>query len=134
MTGIIIKDNNITLKLTRLRHKPIKDLERKLILNKDIGKRQLYLSRAGIKKWVIYNRAAYISVQVMDRVDADKARELEVPAYNLIAKAAERTADQIEYLERFQFYETAKNAFAVVQTNDYSLYANCIITKGVIPK
>lgn len=41
--------------------------ERKLILNKDIGKRQLYLSRAGIKKWVIYNRAAYISVQAMDR-------------------------------------------------------------------
>lgn len=73
-------------------------------------------------------------VQVMDRVDADKARGLEVPAYNLIANAAQRTTDQIEYVERFRFYELAKNSFAVVQTNDFSLYANCIITKGVIPK
>jgi L-fucose mutarotase len=73
-------------------------------------------------------------VQVMDRVISDKDKGLEVPAYKLIAEASGRYPHQIEYVERFKFYDLAKSAFAVVQTNDFSLYANCIITKGVIPK
>jgi hypothetical protein len=51
-----------------------KSYERKLILNPELpgpgpglGKRQLYLSRAGIKKWIIYNMAAHVSVQTIDR-------------------------------------------------------------------
>lgn len=39
---------------------------------------------------------------------------------------------QIARIERFAFYERAKNCFAVVATSDRRLYANLILTKGVI--
>lgn len=39
---------------------------------------------------------------------------------------------QITSLERFAFYECARNAFGVVQTGDRRLYANLILRKGVI--
>lgn len=35
-------------------------------------------------------------------------------------------------LERFAFYERAKNAYAVIATGESALYANVIIKKGVI--
>jgi L-fucose mutarotase len=69
---------------------------------------------------------------VMDRVDSDKLRNLHVPAYDSIASVAGDFSDKIHYMERFQFYDCAKSAFAVIQTDDRSLYANVIISKGVL--
>jgi L-fucose mutarotase len=37
-----------------------------------------------------------------------------------------------EYIERFQFYERAKNAYAIVATGETALYANIILKKGVV--
>ncbi|MBS4195580.1 RbsD/FucU family protein [Lederbergia citri] len=37
-----------------------------------------------------------------------------------------------EYVERFAFYERAKNAYAIVATGEKELYANIILKKGVI--
>ena len=71
-------------------------------------------------------------VVVMDRVASDKEKGLQVPAYGLLAKEAQMTVDQLDYVERFAFYEAAKTAFCVIQTSDRSLYANCIIYKGVV--
>ncbi len=39
---------------------------------------------------------------------------------------------KIGRLERFSFYERAKTCFAIVATSDRRLYANIILTKGVI--
>ena len=39
---------------------------------------------------------------------------------------------KIARIERFAFYERAKTCFAVVATSDRRLYANIILTKGVI--
>lgn len=39
---------------------------------------------------------------------------------------------QFEQLERFEFYERAKKAYAVIATGESALYANIIIKKGVI--
>ena len=39
---------------------------------------------------------------------------------------------KIENVERFAFYERARKAFAVVATSEESLYANIILTKGVV--
>ena len=39
---------------------------------------------------------------------------------------------QIGRIERFAFYERAKTCFAIVATGDRRLYANIILTKGVI--
>jgi L-fucose mutarotase len=36
------------------------------------------------------------------------------------------------FIERFEFYERAKNAFAVVATSEKELYANIILKKGVV--
>lgn len=41
-------------------------------------------------------------------------------------------AVQIDRIERFGFYERAKTCFAIVATGDRRLYANIILTKGVI--
>ncbi|MBV7387768.1 L-fucose mutarotase [Pasteurellaceae bacterium TAE3-ERU1] len=39
----------------------------------------------------------------------------------------------IERLERFTFYERAKNAYAIVYTGELSKYGNIILKKGVTP-
>ena len=39
----------------------------------------------------------------------------------------------IERVERFAFYERAKNAFAVVMTGETVKYGNIVLKKGVIP-
>jgi len=39
---------------------------------------------------------------------------------------------KVTNIERFAFYERAKNAFAVVATSEEALYANVILTKGVV--
>jgi len=39
---------------------------------------------------------------------------------------------KIARIERFGFYERAKTCFAIVATSDRRLYANIILTKGVI--
>ena len=71
-------------------------------------------------------------IAVMDRVPRDKERKLHVPAYAAIGEASKRDVSSLDYVERFKFYEQAKNAFVVIQTNDPTLYANMIIYKGVI--
>ncbi len=42
-------------------------------------------------------------------------------------------APQIQFIERFAFYERAKNAFAVVLTGETRKYGNIILKKGVTP-
>lgn len=37
-----------------------------------------------------------------------------------------------ESIERFKFYERAKNAYAVVMTGESAIYANIILQKGVV--
>ena len=40
--------------------------------------------------------------------------------------------DQLKEIERFDFYERAKKAYCIVATSEGALYANAILTKGVI--
>ena len=37
-----------------------------------------------------------------------------------------------EYIERFAFYERAKQAYAVIATGEMALYANIILKKGIV--
>ena len=51
--------------------------------------------------------------------------------YKRIVK--EREGDHnIEMIERFEFYERAKKAYAIVATGETALYANIILKKGVV--
>lgn len=53
--------------------------------------------------------------------------------YNIIIKY-EPSFKEFEYIDRFSFYEKAKNAYACIATGETSIYACLIITKGVIIK
>eukprot|EP01041_Mallomonas_annulata_P000988 gene988-1934_t len=69
------------------------------------------------------------AVIVMDRVQSDKDKNLDVPAYSALKESAHC---DLHFMERFEFYEAAKKTFCVIQTNDSALYANVIIFKGVL--
>ncbi|QTH44680.1 L-fucose mutarotase [Cohnella sp. LGH] len=53
-------------------------------------------------------------------------------AYGEIIEARTGLTAPFEEVERFAFYERAKNAYAIVATGEGALYANLILKKGVI--
>ncbi|XP_026164739.1 fucose mutarotase [Mastacembelus armatus] len=72
---------------------------------------------------------------VMDLVDSDKQRCVAVPAWDTYTQLLAQVGCQspLEKVERFDFYERAKKAYAVVATGETALYGNIILKKGVIP-
>jgi L-fucose mutarotase len=52
--------------------------------------------------------------------------------YQEIIHKHELLEEPFEYVERFEFYERAKRAYAIVATGEGALYANIILKKGVI--
>jgi L-fucose mutarotase len=51
--------------------------------------------------------------------------------YRQIIQSYEKFSD-FEYVERFAFYERARRAYAVVATSETAVYANIILTKGLV--
>ncbi len=51
--------------------------------------------------------------------------------YRAIVARYEPSA-QIEFVERFAFYDRARAAYAVLATGESALYANVILRKGVV--
>lgn len=54
------------------------------------------------------------------------------PTYRQIIQKYEPNFKDFDYLERFAFYERAKQAYAVIATSETALYANIILKKGVV--
>ena len=69
-------------------------------------------------------------MQVMkgDNVETPIWREYE----SVVSKYDGRGERAFEEVERFEFYEQAKTAYAIVATGESALYANMILQKGVI--
>lgn len=63
--------------------------------------------------------------------DKDLATPI-IEVFQATLDAAEKKPVSMERVERFQFYERAKKAFAIVATGETALYGNIILTKGVI--
>ena len=71
------------------------------------------------------------NVYLMDKTAQDK--DLDVPIWDEYRKiAAEHTDKEPVFLERFEYYERAKKAYAVVVTGESAIYANVILKKGVV--
>ena len=50
----------------------------------------------------------------------------------IVAKHDERGAACVGNIERFQFYEEAKKAYAIIATCESAVYANVMLQKGVV--
>ena len=50
----------------------------------------------------------------------------------IVAKHDERGAACVGNIERFQFYEEAKKAYAIIATGEGAVYANVMLQKGVV--
>jgi L-fucose mutarotase len=70
-------------------------------------------------------------VVMMECVPGDEPDPTVEAGYRSVIDKYAPVTDMIAFIERFAFYERAKNAFAVVMTGDTRKYANIILKKGV---
>ncbi len=72
-------------------------------------------------------------VSLMQVVPGD---DVETPIWDeykdIISRYDNRGAETVVNIERFAFYEKAKEAYAIIATGEGALYANVILQKGVI--
>ena len=71
-------------------------------------------------------------VALMAVVPGDDTKPTIWEEYRKIIVASGEQFDDFEFVERFAFYDRAKEAYAVVATSEGALYANIILKKGVI--
>ncbi|MGN0549210.1 MAG: RbsD/FucU family protein [Acutalibacteraceae bacterium] len=69
-------------------------------------------------------------VSLMDNGDPDNRPEIWETYKEIVSK--NEGDKQIGLIERFDFYDKAKNAFAIVATGETAIYANIILQKGVV--
>ena len=72
-------------------------------------------------------------VMMMAPVPGDAADPAVEAAYRRVLDRYATRVPPIARLERFAFYERARQAFAVVMTGDTAKYGNVILKKGVTP-
>ena len=72
-------------------------------------------------------------VFMMDAVPGDTLDPAVETAYRAAIDAHWPDTPSIKRVERFAFYEQAKNAFAVVMTGETAKYGNIVLKKGVTP-
>lgn len=71
-------------------------------------------------------------VGLMEVVKGDDIVPVIWEEYRRILNESEENFEEFEFIERFEFYGRAKNAFAILATSELALYANIILKKGVI--
>ncbi|MCI6604860.1 MAG: RbsD/FucU family protein [Clostridiales bacterium] len=73
-------------------------------------------------------------VQIMQVADKDKG--MEVPIWDeykkIVAKYDARGEKAFDSVERFAFYEEARNTYCILQSGETAIYANIILQKGVV--
>ena len=69
-------------------------------------------------------------VFLMDLTDSDKKRGMCKP--EIWTKYHDVCVVEPKLLERYAFYERAKNAYAIIQTGEERQYGNLILVKGVV--
>ncbi len=72
-------------------------------------------------------------VSLMEVVKGDTVPTPEIwDDYKILLNRYEKGNCEIEYMERFAFYERAKNAYAIIATGEEAVYANILLKKGVV--
>lgn len=78
---------------------------------------------------------AYVDkpIALMQVVPGDPVETPIWERYAAIARDRTQLLAPFEQVDRFAFYDRAKQAYAIVATGESALYANIILKKGVIP-
>ncbi|RKX86864.1 MAG: fucose isomerase [Spirochaetes bacterium] len=71
-------------------------------------------------------------VAVMSVVPGDSTKPERYDDFKNLVKKYNPDFKDFEYVERFDFYERTKKAYAVIATSDLALYACIILKKGVL--
>jgi L-fucose mutarotase len=71
-------------------------------------------------------------VGLMSVVPGDDVKPVIWDKYREVVDKHEGSQVKFEFIERFEFYERAKKAYAIVATSEGALYANIILKKGVV--
>ena len=77
----------------------------------------------------------YVDSPVALMAAVEHGKKITPPIWEVYRKTIKESKErfaEFELVERFAFYERAKNAFAVVATSESALYANIILKKGVV--
>lgn len=74
-------------------------------------------------------------VQLMQLMDSDVGK-IATPIWDtykeVVAKYDNRGADAVGNIDRFDFYDEAKEVYAIVATSESAVYANVMLQKGVV--
>ena len=72
-------------------------------------------------------------VSLMQVVPGDNAKTPIWDVYKKIVSEADSRGDKVfGEVERFEFYERAKKAYAIIATGETAVYANVMLQKGVV--
>ncbi|MBP3961481.1 RbsD/FucU family protein [Paenibacillus lignilyticus] len=71
-------------------------------------------------------------VTLMQVVPGDKAETPIWGTFETIIRERTGKSETFEMIERFEFYDRARKAYAIIATSESALYANLILKKGVI--
>ena len=71
-------------------------------------------------------------VKFMETVDPNEPEPPIWKVYQNLLTEATGTKVEIEYVDRFEFYNQAREAYAILATSESALYGNVILKKGVI--
>ncbi|MBQ1464062.1 MAG: L-fucose mutarotase [Ruminococcus sp.] len=71
-------------------------------------------------------------VALMEVVPGDDIKPVIWDDYRNIIRKHEPDRCNIEFVDRFAFYERAKDAYAVIATGESAVYANILLKKGVV--
>ncbi|MBQ7075814.1 MAG: fucose isomerase [Clostridia bacterium] len=72
-------------------------------------------------------------VSLMQVMPGDNAKTPIWDVYKeLVSKADDRGDKVFAEVERFEFYERAKKAYAIIATGETAIYANIMLQKGVV--
>ena len=71
---------------------------------------------------------------LVEKMECDK--DLDIPVWktykDIIAKYDDRGAEAVGNIDRFDFYDEAKDCYCILQSGESQIYANIILQKGVI--
>lgn len=71
-------------------------------------------------------------VALMAVVPGDPVKPVIWDEYRKIIGKYNCSVSNFEFIERFSFYERAKNVYAIIATSEKAQYANVILKKGVV--